>query len=99
MNPFAQFSRPLAALLLGLAMAFSAVPASAASGADKASVHGMTQSQVASRFGEPERRHAPVPAKGTPKNPPITRWDYSDFSVFFERDIAIHRVEHLKLPE
>ncbi len=99
MNPFAQTFRPLAALLLGLAVAFSAVPASAASGDEKAAVHGMTQSQVLSRFGEPERRHDPVPATGEHPTPPITRWDYSDFSVFFERDIAIHRVEHLKLPE
>ncbi|MFO7582426.1 hypothetical protein [Guyparkeria sp.] len=80
-------------------MAFSAAPASAESGEAKVSVHGMTQSQVASRFGEPERRHAPVPATGEHPKPPITRWDYADFSIFFERDIAIHRVEHLKRPE
>ena len=113
MNPFIRCSRPLTALPLALAVAFSAAPAAADSlemettgtqtttsalGSTVA-VHGMTQSQVRARFGEPEKRHAPVPAQGTRLNPPITRWDYDGFSVFFERDIAIHRVEHLKATE
>jgi len=101
------------ALAIASAIAFSASPAVADTlemdttdtGATTSplrsdvSVHGMTQSQVRARFGEPEKRHAPVPAQGTRLNPPITRWDYDGFSVFFERDIAIHRVEHLKAAE
>ena len=113
MNPFSRFARPLTVVPFALAVAFSASPAVADSletGATEAgatasphrstvAVHGLSQSQVRARFGEPEKRHAPVPAQGTRLNPPITRWDYDGFSVFFERDIAIHRVEHLKAAE
>ena len=113
MNPFSRFARPMTVLPFALAVAFSSAPALADSLERGASdteataspyrstvaVHGMTQSQVRARFGEPEKRHAPVPAQGTRLNPPITRWDYDSFSVFFERDIAIHRVEHLKAAE
>lgn len=47
---------------------------------------GQTMSAVQSRFGEPASRHAAV------GEPPITRWDYADFSVFFEHDKVIHAV-------
>ncbi len=48
--------------------------------------HGMTMQQVISQFGEPQLRQEP---RGTP---PISRWEYSDFIVYFENDIAIHSV-------
>ena len=47
---------------------------------------GITMSQVEERFGAPVSKH---PTVGTP---PITRWDYSGFSVFFERDRVIDSV-------
>jgi hypothetical protein len=47
---------------------------------------GMTMSQVASKFGAPTNK---VPAVG---NPPISRWDYPGFVVYFERDHVIHSV-------
>jgi len=53
---------------------------------------GLTMTQVESRYGEPSQRHAPVPPKGNWPKPPIIRWDYVDFSVFFERDKVIHSV-------
>ncbi len=53
---------------------------------------GLTKTRVLLRFGEPDRRHEPV---GTP---PITRWDYGDFSVFFERDLVLHSVVPGQLP-
>lgn len=53
---------------------------------------GLTKTRVLLRFGEPDRRHEPVGA------PPITRWDYADFSVFFERDLVLHSVVPGKLP-
>jgi len=107
MNPFVPSARPLLAVLFALATTFAVSPAmadsldttSAASAGDAVDVHGLTKAQVEARFGAPEKRHAPVPAQGTRLNPPITRWDYDGFSVFFERDIAIHRVEHLKAAE
>ena len=47
---------------------------------------GLTMTAVEAKFGAPKTRHDAV---GTP---PITRWDYSGFSVFFEHDRVIHAV-------
>jgi hypothetical protein len=51
-----------------------------------APTRGMTMSQVASKFGAPSNK---VPAVG---KPPISRWDYPGFVVYFERDYVIHSV-------
>ncbi|MFI9653145.1 hypothetical protein ABGV17_00225 [Guyparkeria sp. GHLCS8-2] len=98
MTPLTHLARPLAAALLVLAGILAASPTFAQSGERSTSVHGLTQDQVIARFGEPERRHAPVPTTGQHPTPPITRWDYADFSIFFEKRIALHRVEHGKFP-
>ena len=47
---------------------------------------GTTMEAVRSRFGNPEQTR---PAVG---EPPITRWVYPDFTVYFERDRVIHAV-------
>lgn len=47
---------------------------------------GMTMHTVEARFGAPQQRHAAV------GEPPISRWDYQGFTVFFERDRVIHAV-------
>ena len=47
---------------------------------------GMTQASVESRFGTPVSRQAAVGA------PPISRWDYQGFVVYFEYDRVIHAV-------
>jgi hypothetical protein len=47
---------------------------------------GLTMSAVEAKFGAPQARHDAV---GTP---PITRWDYAGFSVFFEKDKVIDAV-------
>lgn len=47
---------------------------------------GMTMDQVAAKFGTPASK---VPAVG---QPPITRWDYPGFVVYFERNYVIHSV-------
>ncbi len=49
---------------------------------------GMSMSAVARQFGEPVQRHAPA-GGGGPKTPPITRWDYDGYSVFFENSTVI----------
>jgi len=49
---------------------------------------GASMSEVVKEFGEPAARHAPV-GGGKRVHPPITRWDYPDFSVFFERKLVI----------
>jgi len=47
---------------------------------------GITMSQVEAKFGAPSAKHDAVGV------PPITRWDYPNFSVFFEHDRVIHAV-------
>lgn len=47
---------------------------------------GMTMRTVEAKFGAPASRHEAV------GRPPITRWDYDGFSVFFEHDRVIHAV-------
>lgn len=47
---------------------------------------GMTMARVESAFGTPSDRQAAV------GQPPITRWDYPAFVVYFEYDHVIHAV-------
>jgi hypothetical protein len=47
---------------------------------------GSTMATVEGRFGAPTNRHAAIGA------PPITRWDYPQFSVYFEHDRVLHTV-------
>ena len=47
---------------------------------------GMTMADVEKSYGEPAQKHAAV------GQPPITRWDYAGFSVYFEFDRVIHAV-------
>jgi len=47
---------------------------------------GMSTAEVKAQFGEP---HSASQAVGTP---PISRWVYQDFYVFFEYDHVIHSV-------
>jgi len=46
----------------------------------------MTMDQVSSKFGAPTSK---VPAVG---NPPISRWAYPGFVVYFEHEHVIHSV-------
>ena len=45
---------------------------------------GMTMAQVEARFGPPQKK---FPAVG---KPPITRWRYDGFMVYFEDQYVIH---------
>lgn len=47
---------------------------------------GIDMNKVEAQFGAPTERHAAI------GNPPITRWDYPGFSVFFEYQHVIHSV-------
>jgi hypothetical protein len=47
---------------------------------------GMTMNEVTGKFGVPVTK---IPAVG---KPPITRWEYPGFVVFFEFDHVIHAV-------
>ena len=52
---------------------------------------GQTMGQVESRFGAPSKRHGTV-GGDKPLHPPITRWDYPDFYVVFEKSRVIDAV-------
>lgn len=47
---------------------------------------GMTQESVLSQYGEPVQRYAAV------GEPPISRWQYPTFTVYFEGNIVMHSV-------
>lgn len=53
---------------------------------DSRPTRGMTQSRVEANFGAPVSKRAPV------GEPPISRWEYEGFVVFFEYDKVIHAV-------
>jgi hypothetical protein len=59
-------------------------------------VRGASMSAVEQKFGAPAQKHAAVggcSAGASPcKTPPITRWDYPGFSVFFENEHVIESV-------
>jgi hypothetical protein len=52
---------------------------------------GMSMTAVESTYGAPAQRHAAV-GGAVAQQPPITRWDYPSFSVYFENDRVIHAV-------
>lgn len=52
---------------------------------------GTLKSAVLKTYGQPQKQYAPVGGE-SPKHPPITRWDYAGFSVFFERDHVVDAV-------
>ena len=92
-------TRILAALLCGCALASAAVAETIVVD-DQVQVRdsqlqrpkrGLTMDQVEKQFGAPSTRHAAV-GGSSQQQPPITRWDYSGFSVFFEHDRVIDSV-------
>ncbi|MGD2118358.1 MAG: hypothetical protein PVG66_08375 [Chromatiales bacterium] len=60
-------------------------PANAESGVPRPT-RGMKMEAVRQQFGEPVKEHPWV------GDPPITRWDYENFSVYFEFDLVLDTV-------
>jgi hypothetical protein len=92
-------TRILAALLCGCAAAGSALADTVVVN-DQVQVRtsqlerpkrGATMGEVEKHFGAPVTRH-PTVGGASPHQPPITRWDYNGFSVFFERDRVVDSV-------
>ena len=50
--------------------------------------NGMDKTDVQARFGDPADKRAPV------GDPPITRWDYDRWNVYFEHDLVLFTVLH-----
>jgi hypothetical protein len=48
--------------------------------------NGLSMAQVRQQFGEPAQE---VPAVG---EPPISRWEYTGYTVYFEHDLVLHSV-------
>lgn len=55
--------------------------------ADRRPTRGMSMDRVEARFGAPLTRANAV------GEPPITRWEYADFTVYFEYRLVIHAVQ------
>jgi hypothetical protein len=58
---------------------------------------GMSMAQVESTFGAPKEKMAPV-GGDSEVHPPITRWVYPAFNVYFERDKVISSVAQKTAP-
>ena len=92
--------RPLRAACVGVALLFSIAalaqtPDVAPTVQDNAPAPtvptaGMTMEQVEQLLGPPKERLAPI------GNPPITRWVYDAYTVYFEKQRVIHTVAHRK---
>ena len=67
--------------------AISAAPPNSAEGVPRPK-RGATMADVAARFGEPESR------KDSVGEPPIARWVYPAYTVYFEHDRVIDVVVH-----
>ncbi|MEJ2060822.1 MAG: hypothetical protein P8Y64_10100 [Gammaproteobacteria bacterium] len=52
---------------------------------------GMRMSEVVKKYGQPTRKLPPV-GGASPQRPPITRWDYPGFTVYFENKYVVHTV-------
>ncbi len=67
--------------------AIQATPANEPAGLQRP-VRGMSMDRVRAKFGNPGNELAPV------GEPPITRWVYPDFTVYFEHQFVIETVVH-----
>jgi hypothetical protein len=93
-------NRPVLTLAVGLALAF-ALPAAAGDTllVERTQVaakmqlpkRGASMASVESAFGAPATKHAAV-GGGSASTPPITRWDYAGFSVYFENGHVVNSV-------
>lgn len=54
---------------------------------------GMSKEKVRDLFGKPDED---IPAKGTP---PISRWKYKEFTVYFDSNTVIHSVRNFQPKE
>lgn len=67
------------------------MPAQAISGPSLPS-RGMSMANVEHIFGAPQEKLPAVPDPGTKLHPPITRWIYPGYVVYFEYNYVVHTV-------
>lgn len=91
-----KFSTRHLSITLAAALLLTAAASRAAPAADPATApapaRAATMSAVEQAFGKPDKI---LPAVG---DPPITRWIYPDFTVYFERQYVIHSVASMSSP-
>jgi hypothetical protein len=80
-----------AASLSGARADVLALPAAAAVPDTQLPAKGSSMAAVSREYGEPRVRH-PAVGGDSPKHPPITRWDYEGYSVFFENQHVVDAV-------
>jgi hypothetical protein len=51
-------------------------------------VNGESKADISTKFGSPAKKIAAV------GDPPISRWDYAEYSVYFEHDLVLFTVLH-----
>ena len=83
-------SAAAAVVLCGSALADELKVPAASSGASTPA-SGMSMDSVEAKYGAPTKRVAPV-GGASAQQPPITRWEYPGFVVFFENNHVIHTV-------
>jgi hypothetical protein len=66
-------------------------PANSASGMPRPT-RGMKMDRVENRFGAPQERLAAIGTPGSVHQPPISRWIYPSYTVYFENDWVITSV-------
>ena len=60
---------------------------------------GQSMSQVESTFGAPRVKHAAISGPNNRRaNPPITRWDYAGYTVYFEYNHVVDAVANKSNP-
>ena len=64
---------------------------SSAAGSANAPASGMSMDSVEAKYGAPTKRVPPV-GGASAQQPPITRWEYPGFVVYFENNHVIHTV-------
>ncbi len=55
-------------------------------------IRGMSMQNVEHIFGAPQEKLPAVPDPGSKLHPPITRWVYPSYVVYFEYNLVIHTV-------
>jgi hypothetical protein len=58
---------------------------------------GASMAEVEAKFGAPAQKHAAV-GGGSRSTPPITRWTYAGFSVYFEHSHVVNAVLNKSAP-
>jgi len=81
---FKSFNLGFTAVLIAAQLVFANIAT-----AETYDVRGKTKAQIRSIYGEPTSIKGPIGGYNL-KRPPITEWDYGNFYITFERDIALH---------